>query len=86
MIVLFIMTSRVSIVSIYHTQMFSLVQIVFICLVSIFLIIRIFEKNVEFYGKTFKLLAKRYLSIFCIIHVNEENLNQQVCLIKYVEQ
>ena len=75
MIVLFIMTSRVSIA-----------QIVFICLVSIFLIIRIFEKNVEFCGKTFKLLAKRYLSIFCIIYVNEENLNQQVCLIKYVEQ
>ena len=53
---------------------------------SIFkIIIRICMKNVEFCRKTFKFLPKRCLFIFCIFHLNEKELNQQVCLIKYVE-
>ena len=53
---------------------------------SIFkIIIRVCKKNVEFCGKTFKFLPKRCLFIFCIFYLNEEELNQQVCLIKYVE-
>ena len=53
---------------------------------SIFkIIIRICMKNVEFCGKTTKFLPKRCLFIFCIFYLNEEVLNQQVCLIKYVE-
>ena len=53
---------------------------------SIFkIIIRICMKNVEFCGKTSKFLPKRCLFIFCIFHLNEEELNQQVCLIKYVK-
>ena len=53
---------------------------------SIFkIIIRICMKNVEFCGKTSKFLPKRCLFIFCIFYLNEEELNQQVCLIKYVE-
>ena len=41
--------------------------------------------NVEFCGKTSKFLPKRCLLIFCIFYLNEKELNQQVCLIKYVE-
>ena len=55
---------------------------------SIFkLIIRICMENVEFCGKTFKFLPKRCLClfIFCIFYVNEQELNQQVWLIKYTE-
>ena len=44
-------------------------------------------KDVEFCGKTSKFLPKRCLCpfIFCIFHLNEKELNQQVCLIKYAE-
>ena len=53
---------------------------------SIFKIItRICMKNVEFCRKTSKFLPKRCLFIFCIFYLNEKELNQQVCLIKYVE-
>ena len=53
---------------------------------SIFkVIIRICMKNVEFCGKTSKFLPKRCLFIFCIFYLNEKELNQQVCLIKYAE-
>ena len=53
---------------------------------SIFkIIIRICMKNVEFCGKTSKFLPKRCLFIFCIFYLNEKELNQQVCLIKCVE-
>ena len=48
-------------------------------------IIRIFMENVEFCRKTSKFLPKRCLFIFCIFYLNEKELNQQVCLIKYVE-
>ena len=51
---------------------------------SIFKII-ICMKNVEFCRKTSKFLPKRCLFIFCIFYLNEKELNQQVCLIKYVE-
>ena len=53
---------------------------------SIFkIIIRICMKNVEFCRKTSKFLPKRCLFIFCIFYLNEKELNQQVCLINYVE-
>ena len=53
---------------------------------SIFkIIIRICVKNVEFCRKTFKFLPKRCLFILCIFYLNKKELNQQVCLIKYVE-
>ena len=53
---------------------------------SIFkIIIRICMKNVEFCRKTSKFLPKRCLFIFCIFYLNEKELNQQICLIKYVE-
>ena len=53
---------------------------------SIFkIIIKICMKNVEFCGKTSKFLPKRCLFIFCIFYLNEKEFNQQVCLIKYVE-
>ena len=53
---------------------------------SIFkIIIRICMKNVEFSRKTSKFLPKRCLLIFCVFFLNEKELNQQVCLIKYVE-
>ena len=53
---------------------------------SIFkIIIRICMKNVEFCRKTSKFLPKRCLFIFCIFYLNEKELNQQVCLIKYVQ-
>ena len=53
---------------------------------SIFkIIIRICMKNVEFCRKTFKFLPKRCLLSSCIFYLNEKELNQQVCLIKYVE-
>ena len=42
-------------------------------------------KNVEFCGRTSKFLSKRCLFILCIFYLNEKELNQQVCLIKYVE-
>ena len=48
-------------------------------------IIRICKKNVAFCRKTSKILPKRCLFIFCIFYLNEKELNQQVCLIKYVE-
>ena len=48
-------------------------------------IIRICMKNVVFCRKTSKFLPKRCLFIFCIFHLNEKVLNQQVCLIKYAE-
>ena len=47
--------------------------------------IRICMKNVEFCRKTSKFLTKRCLFIFCIFYLNEKELNQQVRLIKYVE-
>ena len=49
------------------------------------IIIRICMKNVEFCRKTSKFLTKRSLFIFCIFYLNEKKLNQQVCLMKYVE-
>ena len=53
---------------------------------SIFKIIfRICMKNVEFCRKTSKFLPKRCLFIFYIFYLNEKDLNQQLCLIKYVE-
>ena len=53
---------------------------------SIFkIIIRIYTKNVEFYKEISKFLPERCLFIFCIFYLNERELNQQVCLIKYVE-
>ena len=50
-------------------------------------IVRICTKNLEFCGKTSKFLAKICLClfIFCIFYLNEKELNQQVCLIKYAE-
>ena len=51
---------------------------------SIFKII-ICIKNVEFCRKTSKFLPKGCLFIFCIVCLNEKELNQQVCLKKYVE-
>ena len=42
-------------------------------------------KMLSFVGKHLKLLPKRCLFIFCIFYWNEKELNQQVCLIKYVE-
>ena len=54
---------------------------------SIFkVVIKICKKNAEFCRKTSKFLPKRCLFIFCIFYLNEEELNQQVCLIKYVEK
>ena len=55
---------------------------------SIFkIIITICVKNVEFCRKTSKFLPKKclFLFIFCIFYLNEKELNQQVCLIKYAE-
>ena len=53
---------------------------------SIFkIIIRICMKNVEFCRKTSTFLPKICLFIFCIFYLNEKELNQQVRLIKYVE-
>ena len=46
---------------------------------------KICMKNVEFCRKTSKFLPKRCLFIFCIFYLNEKELNQQVCLIKYEE-
>ena len=48
-------------------------------------IIRICIKKVEFCRKTSKYLPKRCLFIFCTFYFNEKELNQQVCLIKYVQ-
>ena len=53
---------------------------------SIFkIIIRICMKSVEPCRKTTKFLPKRCLFIFCIFYLNENELNQQVCLIKHEE-
>ena len=53
---------------------------------SIFkIVIRICTKNVEFCGKTSKFLPKGHLFIFSIFYLSEKKLNQQVFLIKYVE-
>ena len=53
---------------------------------SIFkIIIRICMKNVEFCTKTSTFLPKRCVFIFYLFYLNEKELNQQVCLIKYVE-
>ena len=53
---------------------------------SIFkIIIRIYMKNVDFCRKTSKFLPKKCLFIYCILYLNEKELNQQVCLIKYIE-
>ena len=49
------------------------------------IIITIFMKNIEFCRKTSNFLPKRCLFIFCIFYLNEKELNQQVCLIKYAE-
>ena len=49
------------------------------------IIIGISMKNVEFCRKTSKFLPKRCLFIFCFVYLNEKKLNQQVCLIKHVE-
>ena len=49
------------------------------------IVIKICMKNVEFCRKTSKFLPKRCLLILCIFYLNEKELNQQVCLIKYVE-
>ena len=43
------------------------------------------RKFFEFCGKTLKFLPKRCLFIFCIFYLNEEELNLQVFLVKYVE-
>ena len=53
---------------------------------SIFkIIIRICLRKVESCRKTFKFLLKRCLFVFCIFCLNDKELNQQVYLIKYVE-
>ena len=54
---------------------------------SIFkIIIRICMKNIEFCRKTSKFLPKRCLFIFSsFFYLNEKELNQHICLIKYVE-
>ena len=53
---------------------------------SIFeIIISICMKNVGFCRKTSTFLPKRCLFIFYIFYLNEKELNQQVCPIKYVE-
>ena len=53
---------------------------------SIFkIIIRICMKDLEFCRKASKFLPKICLFIFCIFYLNEKELNQQVCLIKYLE-
>ena len=49
------------------------------------IIIRICMKNIDFCRRTSKFLPKRCLFIFCIFCLNKKELNQQVCLIKYVE-
>ena len=43
--------------------------------------------NVEFWGKTSKFLPKRCLCLFIfrIFYLNENELNQQVCLIRHAE-
>ena len=41
--------------------------------------------NVESCRKTSKFLPKKCLFIFCIFYLNEKELSQEVCLIKYVE-
>ena len=53
---------------------------------SIFkIIIRICLRKVESCRKTSKFLLKRCLFVFCIFYLNNKELNQQVYLIKYVE-
>ena len=48
-------------------------------------IIRFVRKMLSFVGKHLKFLTNKCLFIFCIFYLHEEELNQQVCLIKYVE-
>ena len=48
-------------------------------------IIRTCMGNDEFHRKTCKFLPKRCLLIFCIFYLKEKELNQQLCLMKYVE-
>ena len=43
------------------------------------------RKMLSFVGKHLKFLTNKCLFIFCIFYLHEEELNQQVCLIKYVE-
>ena len=51
------------------------------------IIIRICMKNVEFCRKNLSFYPKDVcLFIFCIFYLNENEFNQQVCLIKYVEK
>ena len=55
---------------------------------QLFLRFSLFHTNYqkfEFCTKTSKFLPKRCLFIFCIFYLNEKELNQQVCPIKYVE-
>ena len=53
---------------------------------SIFkIIIRICLRKVESCRKTSKFLLKRCLFVFCIFYLNDKELNQQVYLIKYIE-
>ena len=55
--------------------------------ISIFtIIIWICIRNVEFCRKTSEFLPKRCLFIPCISCLNENELNKQVCLSKYVEK
>ena len=55
--------------------------------ISIFkIIIWICIRNVEFCGKTSEFLPKRCLFIPCISCLNENELNKQVCILKYVEK
>ena len=50
------------------------------------IIIRIYMKNVEFREKHLSFYPKEKMSVhFLYFYLNEKELNQQVCLIKYVE-
>ena len=42
-------------------------------------------KMLSFVGKHLSFYPKRYLFIFCIFYLNEKELNQEVYLIKFVE-
>ena len=55
-------------------------------LTSVFkIVLKICKKNVEFRGKTCTFSPKRSPIISRIFYINKEEWNQQVCLIKYVE-
>ena len=49
------------------------------------IVLKTCKKNVEFRGKTCTFLPKTSLIISCIFYINKEKWNQQLCLIKYVE-